>query len=246
VVDSQVATRPGKTIYSKVSTVGPDPHREVPDPCTYRPDLRVRSRTSMGVPGPWDGPRTPLCRVRATHCKVPGRNMHEPWTKPRRGSGDDTCPDPVWCGPIRLRHYPPPGRRPNATTWPTVRDVSRRTGPDVRSPGYAAPAFIADKARRLSVPLTGDVPPQHLMSPVHSAGRDVPPRHLMCPVQSAGRRRPGRPACGVPVHSVGRQYARAAECTVLIITRTLPGKLSLHANATQTADIRAQGDCTGD
>jgi hypothetical protein len=33
---------------------------------------------------------------------------------------------------------------------------------------------------------------------------------------------------------------------VLIIIRTLSGKLSLHANATQTADIRTQGDCTGD
>jgi hypothetical protein len=66
---------------------------------------------------------------------------------------------------------------------------------------------------------------------------DVPPQHLMCPVHSAGRRRPGRPTGGVPVHSVGWQYARAVECTVLIITRTLPGKLPLHANATQTADI---------
>jgi hypothetical protein len=148
-----------------------------------------------------------------------------------------TCP---------LRHCSLPGRRPDAATWPTARDVSWRAEPDVSPPGCADPAFIADKARRLSVPLTGDVPLQHLMSPVHSAGRDVPPRHLMCPVHSAGRRRPGRPAGGVPVHSVGRQYAHAAECTVLIITRTLPGKLPLHVNAMQTADIRTQGDCTGD
>jgi hypothetical protein len=34
-------------------------------------------------------------------------------------------------------------------------------------------------------------------------------------------------------------------CTVLIITRTLPGKLPLHANATQTTNIGAQGDYTG-
>jgi hypothetical protein len=172
--------------------------------------------------------------------------MHGPWTGPRRGSGDDTYPVPVWCGPIRLRHCSPPGRRPDAATWPTARDVSRRPEPDVRPPGYVAPAFIADKARRLSIPLTGDVLPQHLMSHVRSAGRDVPPRHLMCLVHSTSRRRPGRPTGGVPVHSVGRQYARDAECTVLIITCTLPGELPLHANATQTADIRAQGDCTGD
>ena len=172
--------------------------------------------------------------------------MHGPWTGPRRGFGDDTYLDPDWCGPVHSRHCSPPGRRPDAVAWPTARDVSRRARPDVRPPGCVAPAFIADKARRLSVLLTGDVPPQHLMSPFYSAGRDVLPRHLMCPVHSTGRRRPGHPAGGVPVHSVGRQYAHAARCTVLIITRMLLGKLPLHANATQTADIRAQGDCTGD
>jgi hypothetical protein len=144
-------------------------------------------------------------------------------------------------GPYRVRFRSPLRRRPDAAAWPTARDVSQRVEPDVRLLGHASFAFIADNTRRL----TGDVPPRHLMSPVHSNGRDVPPRHLMCPVHPAGRRRPGRLAGGVPVHSVGRQYARAAECTVLIITRTLPGKLPLHANATQTADIRVQGDCNG-
>jgi hypothetical protein len=33
---------------------------------------------------------------------------------------------------------------------------------------------------------------------------------------------------------------------VLIITRTLLGKLPLHANATEIADIRALGDYTDD
>jgi hypothetical protein len=45
---SGAVTWPEKTIYFKVSTVGPDPHRKVSDPCIYRPDLRVRSRTSTG------------------------------------------------------------------------------------------------------------------------------------------------------------------------------------------------------
>jgi hypothetical protein len=40
-----------------------------------------------------------------------------------------------------------------------------------KASGRAASAFNADKARRLSTPLAGDVPPQHLMSHVHSAGR---------------------------------------------------------------------------
>jgi hypothetical protein len=82
----------------------------------------------------------------------------------------------------------------------------------------------------MSTPLTSDVPLQHLMRPVHSVDGW----------------RPSHPAGGMPVHSGGRRYARAAAYTVLIITRTLPGKLPLHANTTQAADIRMQGDCSGD
>jgi hypothetical protein len=90
--------------------------------------------------------------------------------------------------------------------WPTARDVSQRAEADVRPLGRAASAFIADKPRRLSTPLAGDVSPQH----------------LMCPVHSAAGWRPGHPTCGVPVYSVGRQYAHAAAYTMLIITRALP------------------------
>jgi hypothetical protein len=61
----------------------------------------------------------------------------------------------------------------------------------------------------------------------------VPPQHLMCPVHSTDGWRPGHPAGGVPVRSDGRQCACAVESTVLIITRTLTGKLPLHANTTQ-------------
>jgi hypothetical protein len=75
---------------------------------------------------------------------------------------------------------------------------------------------------------------------------DVPPQHLMCPVHSADGRRLGHPAGGVPIRSGGRRYARAAAYTVLIITRMLPVKLPLHADTTQAADIGAQGDCSGD
>jgi hypothetical protein len=82
----------------------------------------------------------------------------------------------------------------------------------------------------LSTPLTGDVLSQH----------------LMCPVHSADGRRLDHPAGGVPVHPGGRQYASAAAYIVLIITRTLPVKLPLHADTTQSADIRAQGNCTSD
>jgi hypothetical protein len=36
---------------------------------------------------------------------------------------------------------------------------------------YATSALNADRVHRLSILLTGDVPPQHLMRPVHSIGR---------------------------------------------------------------------------
>jgi hypothetical protein len=59
----------------------------------------------------------------------------------------------------------------------------------------------------------------------------------MCHVHSADGRRPNHPAGGVPVHSVGRQYARAAAYTMLIITRALPRE--------QPRDIMALGDRPG-
>ena len=108
---------------------------------------------------------------------------------------------------MRLRS--PLRRRPDAATWLVARDVSQWAEPDVRPLGRAVSVFIAEKTRRLSIPLTDN----------------VPPRHLMCPVHSAGRQRPGHPAGGVPVQSIAKQYARAARSIVTIITRTLPGRL---------------------
>jgi hypothetical protein len=152
---SRAATWPEKTISSKVSTVGPDPHGKVPNP-------RVRSRTSTGAS------RTPLCGVQATHSRVPGF-----WDKEYPGLNQGQAG--VWSrhvsGPYRVRFCSPLRRRPDATTWPTARDVSQQAEPDVRPLGRAASAFIVDKARHLSIPLAGDVPPRHLMSSVHSTGR---------------------------------------------------------------------------
>jgi hypothetical protein len=117
-------------------------------------------------------------------------------------------------------------RRPDAATWSIARDISQRAEPDVRPLGRAASAFMAERTRRLSIPLTGDVRPQH----------------LMCLVHSAGRRRPGHPTDGVPVQSIDKQYARAARCTMSIITYTLPRKLPLHADTTWISDVKAQED----
>jgi hypothetical protein len=93
---SGAATWPEKTIYSKVSTVGPDPHGKVQDPCKYRLGLRVRYMTSTGANRtPGTGPGPPLCGVRATYRRVLDSGTKNTWAliKARRGSGADTCPD---------------------------------------------------------------------------------------------------------------------------------------------------------
>jgi hypothetical protein len=100
---------------------------------------------------------------------------------------------------VRLRS--PLRRRPDAATWLVARDISQRAEPDVSPLGRVVSAFIVERTHHLSTLLTGDVPPQHLMRPVHSAGR----------------RRQGHPADDTPVQSIVKQYARAARCTVLII-----------------------------
>jgi hypothetical protein len=83
--------------------------------------------------------------------------------------------------PVRLRSLL--GRGPNAATWLIAHDVGQWAEHDVGTLGRVASAFIAERMRRLSTLLSGDVPLQHLMRPVHSAGR----------------RRPGHIAGGVPI-----------------------------------------------
>jgi hypothetical protein len=119
-------------------------------------------------PDPWDGSRTPLCGVRPTHSRVPGF-----WDKEYPDLNQDQAGvrSRHVFGPCRVRFCSPLRRRPDAATWPTARDVSQRAESDVRPLGRAASAFIVDKLRRLPIPLAGDVPPRHLMSPVHSTSR---------------------------------------------------------------------------
>jgi hypothetical protein len=119
-------------------------------------------------PDPCDGSRTPLCGVQATHNRVPGFWDEE---YPGLNQGQAGVRSRHVFGPYRVRFCSPPRWKPDAATWPTARDVSRRAEPDVSPLGRAASAFIADKSRRLSVPLAGDVSPQHLMSHVHSTRR---------------------------------------------------------------------------
>jgi hypothetical protein len=112
---------------------------------------------------------------------------------------------------VRLRS--PLRRRPDVVTWLVARDISQRPEPNVRPLGPAVSAFIAERTRRLSTLLTCDVPPQHLMRPVHSTGR----------------RRQGHPADDTSVQFIVKQCARAARRTVLIIsyTRSFPCTLML-------------------
>jgi hypothetical protein len=70
---------------------------------------------------------------------------------------------------MRLRS--PLRRRPDAAMWLVARDISQREEPDVRPLGRTVSALIVERTRHLSTLLTGNVPRQHLMRPVHSAGR---------------------------------------------------------------------------
>jgi hypothetical protein len=106
--------------------------------------------------------------------------------------------------PYLVRLCSPLRRRPDAGTWLVARDISQRAEPDVRPLGRAVSAFIAERTRRLSTLLTGDVLPQHLMRHVHSTGRW----------------RQGHPTDGASVQSIVKQWARAARRTVSIIPYT--------------------------
>jgi hypothetical protein len=75
---------------------------------------------------------------------------------------------------------------------------------------------------------------------------DVPSQHLMCPVHSAGRWRQGNLAGGAPVRSVTKQCARAIQRTMDIVpcTRSFPGtsrirrsRVSGHEKITPAANI---------
>jgi hypothetical protein len=102
---------------------------------------------------------------------------------------------------------------------------------------YTISVFNAEDAHRL----IGDVPSQHLMRPVHSAGRrgdgSAFNASSLC---SPSRRRLGHPADGVPVQSVGRW--RTATRSVLMATRALSRKQPREANAISTMDITTLGE----
>jgi hypothetical protein len=120
--------------------------------------------------------------------------------------------------------------KPAAAAWLLARDISQRAEPDVRP----------IKPCSLCIYCGEDVPPATTLT------GDVPSQHLMRPVQSAGRRRQGHPADGVPDQSVGKQCARVEQRTVLLIpsTRSFPcmprihrSRMSGHKKIASTANI---------
>jgi hypothetical protein len=105
-------------------------------------------------------------------------------------------------GPYRGRSCSQLRRRLDAATWPTARDVSQRAEPDVRPLGHATSTFIADKARRLSILLAGDVSPRHLMSSVQSTSRrcSASAFNAPCPLYWQAATRPSRRRRACPFH----------------------------------------------
>jgi hypothetical protein len=114
-------------------------------------------------------------------------------------------------GPYCIRFCSPLRRSPDAATWHGARDISQRAEPNVRPLGRVTSAFIVDKARHLSNPLAGDVPPRHLMSPVHSTGRRCAALAFNepCPLRWQAATRPSRRRRAYPFHwQVTHPYCR--------------------------------------
>jgi hypothetical protein len=121
---------------------------------------------------------------------------------------------PVWALPFTSHT----GRGPLLV----AHDISYRAEPDVKS---CSPCIYWRK----------DVPPTTVLT------GDMPSQHLMCPVPSAGRRRQGHPVGGVPAGSAGEtvRLYRATRYTHPPFYKKLP----LYAKDTQISGDRAQEDC---
>jgi hypothetical protein len=141
--------------------------------------------------GPSGRPEVPPSKVRAL-------------ARSQDGEDPDLSKGPVLTRVQALPCAPRSGHRPAAAAWLVARDISQWAGPDVRP----------ITPRSLFIYYGEDAPPATTLT------SDVPSQHLMCPVQSAGRRRQGQPADGAPVQSVDKQCARAERRTELIIPST--------------------------
>jgi hypothetical protein len=132
---SRAATCIEKVIYSKASTVSPDP-------CIYGPDLQVWPRTStcanrtprMGSGPPYMGSRPPTVGSQGSRIEHSRALIG---TQAGVQSRHVSRPNLVGFESYRIHSCPPPRRRPDAATWPTARGVSQRAEPDIKPLGYA-------------------------------------------------------------------------------------------------------------
>jgi hypothetical protein len=238
---SRAATWPEKTISSKVSIVGPDPPWESTGPLYMQTGPPGEVQNLHGCRSdPPDGALTPLREVRAIHGGDPGF-----WDKeyPDLNRSQEGVRSRHMSRPYRVRLCSSLRRSPDAAMWPTARDVSQWAEPDIRPLDRVASAFIVDKARYLSIPLAGDVPPRHLMSPVHSTGRRCAASafNVPCPLRWQAATRPScrRRACPIHWQAVrlccGVHYAHHRSRVIEEAARDI--------NTICTIDIMAPEDC---
>jgi hypothetical protein len=172
------------------------------DPYAHNPDPRSKAARSHWIRfGPHQvGTRPPITRSREKKCRDIG------------------------IGPVLTRvqalsrALPLPARL--KVSWLIVRDVGQRADHDIRALSRAASVFIAEGTCRLSTLLIDDVPPRHLLRPVHSAGR-------WCQ---------GHPADGAHVQSVVRtvRLCCAVHCTHPLCEKLPPARRDY-------ADLGCQG-----
>jgi hypothetical protein len=108
--------------------------------------------------GPSGGPQVPPSKVRAL---ARSRDVEDP----------GACKGPVLTHVQVLPYAPRSGQRPVAAAWLVARDVSQQDGPDVSSITSRSLCIYCGEDAPPATTLTSDVPSQHLMRPVQSAGR---------------------------------------------------------------------------
>jgi hypothetical protein len=106
------------------------------------------------MPGPSSGPQVPPSKVRAT-------------TRSRGGEDPGMSKGPVLARVQALPYAP----QLAATTWLVAYDMSQRAKPDVRPLRPRSLCIYCREDVSSATMLTDDVPSQHLMRHVHSAGR---------------------------------------------------------------------------
>jgi hypothetical protein len=110
--------------------------------------------------GPSGRPQVPPSKVRSL-------------ARSRDGEDLGLSKGPVLTRVQALPCAPRSGQRPAAAAWLVARDISQRVGPDVRPIMSRSLCIYCGEDAPPTTTLTSDVPSQHLIRPVQSAGRRV-------------------------------------------------------------------------